>query len=363
VSIVYDTGSTRALVTSVAPDEGAPTPGAPGGYSLTARDAAGHALASAGALAYSVHIDGAPPQLIVVGRVPAAGARTIEVTGVGRVLAVDRASAAAPTARLISPRAGARVGGPRGAVIRWVSRDADGDALKATIRYSPDDGRTWRTVFAGADRGSAILPGSILGATRRARIRLYVSDGFDAAIATSARFVSVGAPPQVAITSPGRGLRASAGSALSLTGSAFEDAGVRLSGRSLTWRSGRQVLGSGERAVTLALPAGRHLVTLTARDRQGRSTTASVAVTIVPAVPVLRLLRVPRRISKKATSLGLQIASLAPATLQVAGRRLLVGRAQSSVRVPVRADRKPLQLVLVLRSGPFTSHFTVTVGR
>jgi len=363
VSVVYDTGSGRPQVMSVAPDEGQPTPSAPGGLSLIARDAAGHPLASAGAFAYPVHLDGAAPQLLIVGKVPAKGTRAVEVLQNGQVLAVDRASSAAPTASLVFPRRGNRVGGPRGAVIRWRSHDADGDPLKATIRYSPDDGRTWRTVFSGPDQGSATLPSSQLGASKRARIRLYVSDGFSEAIATSPRFLAIGAPPQVAITNPGRGLRASAGSALGLTGSAFDDAGVRLTGRSLTWRSGRVILGRGERAMTVALPAGKHVITLTARDRHGRSATASVRVTILPSVPIVRLLRVPHRTSRKATALTIRIATLAPATMIVAGRTVLLGRDQRSIRVPIRPGRKPLKLALVLRSGRFTSRLTATVAR
>ena len=362
-SVVYDTASRKPLVMTVAPDAGEPTPAGPGEYSLTARDAGGRALASAGAAAYTVHLDGAAPQLVITGKVPAVGTRTIEVLQGGQVIAIDRASPAAPTASLLSPRLDARIGGAPGAVIRWRSRDADGDPLKATILYSSDGGRTWRTVFGGPDRGSAVLPSGMLGASRNARIRLYVSDGFDEAIATSPRFLTIGAAPQVAITNPGRGLRASAGSALTLTGAAFDDAGVQLTGRSLTWRSGRQILGTGQHAVTVTLPAGTHVITLTARDPQGRGATASVPVTIIPSVPIVRLLHVPHRTSRKATALTIQVATLAPATLSLAGRRFLLGRNTRSLRVPIRPGHKPLQLALVLRSGPFTSRFGAIVAR
>ena len=363
VSVMYDLAGGRALAMTVTPDAAAPTAASASGYSLTARDAAGHALASAGAAAYPVHIDGSSPEVFIVGRVPLAGTRAVEALQEGRTIALDRASAHAPTATLLSPRGALARGAHGTAVIRWRSRDADGGALKALLRYSADGGRTWRTVFSGPDQGSAVLPAAMLAASRRARIRLYTSDGFNEAIATSQTFVSPGAPPEVTITSPGAGLRAAAGSAISLTGSAFDDAGSRLAGRSLTWRSGRLLLGRGASTSTVALPAGRHAITLTARDRSGRTATASVSVTVLPSVPVLRLLGVPRRLSPRASSVGIRLATLAPATLAVAGRRMLVGRATSSVRLPVSPGGRPLVLALVLRSGAFTSRVSVTIAR
>jgi hypothetical protein len=363
VGIVLDSGTGKPLVMNVTPDDGAPTPDQPGGYSLTARDAAGHIVGSAGASVTSVHVDGVPPQLLIVGKVLGTGVRAVEVLHEGQLVAVDRASPSAPTASFISPRRGSRIGGSRGVVIRWRSHDADGGSLRATIRYSGNNGRTWRTVFSGEDQGSARLPSYLLSASKRARLRLYVSDGFNEAIVTSPAFVAVGAPPQVTITSPGAGTRFSAGGTLVLTGSAFDDAGKPLSGRALTWRSGRQILGTGQHVTALTLAAGRHVITLTARDPEGRSATASIPVTIDPSPPVLRALSFPSHVSVKARSVTIRIAALAPATLTLPGVRVLVQRTPRAVRVPIRPGSKPLALALILRSGSFTSMLTVTVGR
>ncbi len=363
VGIVLDTGSGKPLVMNVTPDDGAPTPAQPGGYSLTARDAAGHIVGSAGASVTSVHVDGVPAQLLIVGKVLGTGVRSVEILHEGQTIAVDRASPSAPTASLISPRRGSRIGGSRGAVIRWRSHDADGGSLRATIRYSANNGRTWRTVFSGEDEGSARLPSYLLSASKRARLRLYVSDGFNEAIVTSPVFVALGAPPQVTITSPGSGTHSSAGGALVLTGSAFDDAGKPLSGRALTWRSGRQTLGTGQHVTALTLAAGRHLITLTARDPEGRSATASIPVTIEPSPPALRTLSIPSHVSVKARSMTIRIAALAPATLTLPGVRVLVQRKPRLVRVPIRPGRSPLALALVLRSGSFTSMVSVSVAR
>jgi hypothetical protein len=155
----------------------------------------------------------------------------------------------------------------------------------------------------------------------------------------------------------------SAGGALDLAGTAYDDSGDRLTGRALTWRVGRQVIGRGTNAVTVALPGGRYDLTLTARDRRGRTATASVRVSVMPSPPVISLLRAPRRVSRRAHSFTLRIASLAPATLTIGRKRVLVGRAVHKVRVKVVPGRKALTFVLMLRSGRFTTAIPIRVVR
>lgn len=85
------------------------------------------------------------------------------------------------------------------------TQDADSDRLTAAIDYSRDGGRTW-TVVAGDIRGrSARIGRRALGASGNARIRVHVSDGFDAALAESGRLRPLGAPPLVRIESRPRG--------------------------------------------------------------------------------------------------------------------------------------------------------------
>jgi hypothetical protein len=363
VTAIYDVAADSALTGSVAPDTGAPTAHrADETFSLVGLNATGQVVQTAGADGSLVHADHTTPQIAIVGKLPAAEVRAVQVLRNGRVIFTAQASAHAPTLRLLPRLTTSRVG-KTGTTVRWHSSDADGGQLQVTIRYSKDDSRSWHTIYAGPDLGSASIPAYLLSASRKARIRVFVSDGFNEAIATSRRFVAKGAPPMVSILSPVRGRRVLAGAALDLHGVAYDDAGKRLRGRALTWRAGRRVVGHGEIAATNSLGAGRHQLKLTARDRIGRTVTKSVPITILAAPPVVSILRAPQKISPRARSFKLRIALLAPATLSIGHRRYAVGRRPRTIKVAIRRGRKPFALVLVLRSGRYSSSRLLTVTR
>jgi hypothetical protein len=184
-------------------------------------------VATGGTVATALHIDGATPDIVIVGKVLAADTREVDVLQNGRPIEQDHASRTPPTVALLTPRRGARLRG-RVATLRWRSIDPDGDALEVTVRYSADDGRRWHTIYTGPDHGSVALPISLMSASKHARVRLYVSDGFDEGIATSPPFVVGGRPPVVSITIPYRGVRVAAGGALNLAGLAYHDTGTPL---------------------------------------------------------------------------------------------------------------------------------------
>jgi len=70
-----------------------------------------------------------------------------------------------------------------------------------------------------------------------------------------------------------------------------------------------------------------------------------------------------QRVSPGARSFTLQIASLAPATLTVAGTHALIGRTPRSVRIPIAPGRGALVLEIALRSGRFATVVPVRVTR
>ncbi len=364
VTAVYELGSSLALSLDVQPDSGSPSPyNASDEYQLIGLDASGAVVTRAGANGTLLHSDRSVSELLVTGKLAAAGVRAVEVVQDGTTLTTVHASPHAPVVKLSSPIAGAKIGGAHGAVLRWRSSDADGDALEAVVRYSADGGGTWRTVYMGADHGVALLPSGFLSASTHARVRLYVTDGFNETIVTSPMFTALGAPPTVSIASPVARQRLLAGGALVLQAYAYDDTGMELSGRSVTWRVGRQVIAHGASATIMSLPAGRDRITVTARDRLGRTASASVTVTILPSPPVIRVLEAPGRISPRARSVTLRIALLAPARLTVRGRHYVVGRDVRVIRVPVKPGRRALGLVLMLRSGRYTQGALVTVNR
>jgi streptogramin lyase len=364
VSSVYSPLQGRTLLTDVHSDASAATPTSAGAtYSLTARDASGQVVASSGAIGQLLHVEGATGLILIRGKIAAAGAREVDVLMDGKVIAQDHASPHAPTVTLLAPGAGQRFGGPHGGVIRWRSHDADGGPLQVTLDYSLNGGRSWRAIYSGPDHGTARVPGHLIGASRNARLRIYISDGFNEAIGTSPRFVSRGVPPQVVITEPIGTLRRPAGAAVNFSATAYDDTGALLTHHSLVWRAGRQLLGHGVTITTMSLPVGRHRIRVTARDQHGRTTSASATVTVIPSPPQPILLHAPHRVSRHARSVKLRIALLASARLTVGRKHYLVGRRARILKIAIHPGRKPLVLVLGLRSGRYVYRTLVTVIR
>jgi hypothetical protein len=362
VNAAYDPLTSQGAIISVQPDSGGPTPIQGGAiYSLRGLDASGHLLTQAGVIAQLDHVEHAPAQVGVAGRIAAAGVRTVQVLQGGRVIAQRTASAHAPTLRLTSPRRGSRIGGPHGAAVRLHASDADGDPLLVTVEYSSDGGRSWRAIFTGSNQTAITVPSRFMGHSTAARVRVHLNDGFNETVVTSPRFQALGAPPTVTIRSPLPHARVSAGGNLNVAVTAFDDHNHRLT--NLTWRAGRFVVAHGAQTEADVLPAGHYRLTATARDRFGRTGVASVPITVMPSKPLLRVLGAPRSTSRNARSVTIRVAAIVPAILCIGRLSVLVGRTVQKVRVPIKPSRRAIRLTLKLRSGPFTVPLTLTIAR
>jgi hypothetical protein len=250
------------IVRYVAPDGNdripAAEPGSP--VRLRALDASGRVVQEVG-----VHVSSIGEGGSFAGPVPAAAA-AVELVRDGAV--VDRLTrSAAPTVRLRSARPGG---------VRWVASDPDGDALHAGVEYSPDGGRTWRTVFDGPSTGRATLPAGLLAGSDDARLRVTVSDGFTEARAESGRLRVAGARPLVRIVAP---RTAVATQPVALAARALDDRQRPIRGRALTWYARARRLGTGER-LSVRLPAGRTTLRLVAVDARGKRSVARTAVRV-----------------------------------------------------------------------------------
>jgi hypothetical protein len=331
-------------------------------WHVAVRDAAGRTLSDTGVTVTTIPSHEAGIARVLRAKVPAAGAASVQIVREGTVVAERQRSAHAPRVQILSPRRGARIRG-RQAVLRWRASDADGDALTVSLDYSADAGRRWSTIYIGRDRGRVTLPTRLLTGSRNARLRVRANDGFNATAKTSGRFVSEGAPPVVSILAPVRGIPIRADATLVAEGDAYDDAGRRLGGRSLTWRLGARVVGHGRQVSKVDLPAGRRRLQLSARDRRGRVGSASVTVRVLPVAPRFVVLNAPRSISREALRLGLRVATNVTATLRIGGQRFHVGRSPRSVTVRVRPGRRPLRLRAVLSAGGPRSTAVLVVRR
>jgi hypothetical protein len=193
------------------------------------------------------------------------------------------------------------------------------------------------------------VPSSALSASRNARLRVRVSDGFNVATATSGRLLAAGSPPLVRIVGGGGG-RIRANTTLLLQGSAFDDADRQLTGSHLKWFAGKLLMGRGELLTVRSLPPNTNRIRLVATDARGRSSQASLAVKVVAARPTFRVARAPAHVPSSARHIRITVASTVPAVLTIAGARHRVDRKPRTITIAIRPGRSTLRFRYALTS-------------
>ncbi len=354
----------KASIFDVAPGRtlASPTAGSP--YLVELRNAAGATLASAIPATTTLHNDGHRPGLLLEATLPFAPSATALVVSAGGVeLARRTRSTHAPTAAIVSPRPRTRIGrGPR-TLVRWQANDSDGDRLTTTVDYSADGGRHWKVVGSSASASSARVPNQLLSASRNARFRVRVSDGFDVATAISGVLRAAGARPVVHIIGGAPRGRMRADAMLLLRGAAFDDAGNRIAGRSLRWYAGRRLLGRGTLLTVPGLAAGTTAIRLVATDRHGRSSQARLPIRVLAVPPAFLVARAPGHVSPGARRVRVVVASTVPATLRIAGKRYAVNRKPRVITIPIRRGRSILRLAYTLRARGGATRGTYLAAR
>ena len=352
IAIVDSSGNTS--VVDVAPGERAldgPTPGSP--YRIELRDRSGNVLDSVVPTTGDMHVDliGTRPELLLEATLPLAPAgAAVVVSANGQELARRTRSAHAPSARFVGPRPRALLGRQRTTLVRWQAHDADADALTSTVEYSADGGRHWKVVAGPLTANSVRVPSRFLSASRNARLRVQVSDGFDVTTVTSGRLRARGAPPTVQILDAPQQGHVLATSMLLVHGSAFDDADRPLTGRHLKWYLGKRLIGTGDQVTASNLKAGRTTIRLIATDTHGRSAQAVLPLRVSPVAARYLLFDAPLLVSPRARSVRIKLASSAPATFRIAGRQYAVDSGPRTIRVHIRPGRSPLALRCSLRS-------------
>jgi len=331
----------------------------PSAYRVEVLDARGAVLTTAPLAASELSDD---TGVALSGEVLAPSAATgLRVLRDGVEIGRRQASPSPPQVRLRRSRRSTVV---RGGSLRisWAARDADGPAPLATVYFSADGGRSWRTV-AQTTRSSVTVDRGRLAPSRRARVRVSVSDGFHEAAVLSKPFRVEGVAPAASILFPRRGGRATAGAPLYLAGSATADGGKDLAGGALRWYVGRRLIGRGKRVAATGLPPGRAVLRLVARDARGRTAEVRRTVSVGAGEPDLTVLKAPKRLSRKARSVVLRVASSFPVTLRVGATRVRVTPKLSSVRIRIRPGRRALRLRLLVSSGKQRARAQLVINR
>ena len=315
-----------------------------------AGDAAGQVVASAGPVVQAIGGEkGAPGgQLLTATLHFAPSARELVVRRGAEVLARRARSAHAPRGehRRAARRNGDR---PRRGDDRALARPgrrrrpADNHNRLLARRRAHVDGRGERR-----PRPLGRIERRALGASDDARIRVRVSDGFDAAIAVSGRLRSLGAPPLVRIESAAARVRAD--QLVLLEGSAFDDTGRPLTGKRLRWFADRRSLGSGTGSASRAWRRRAH--DPARRDRRARALRGRPPTVSVAAVrPQFLLFDAPERVARGTRSTRIRAASTVAATLRIGGRSYAVGRTPRRVRVALPRRTGVLRLAVTLTAG------------
>jgi hypothetical protein len=298
-----------------------------------------------------IHIDGQRPGLLLEATLPfAASTAAVVLSADGVELARRTRSPHAPTVKLLTPSPRSRLSGHTATLVRWAAHDADGDHLTATVDYSADGGRRWRVVADRVNANSARVPSRLLGASQSGRLRVRVSDGFDAATAISGPLRAAGTAPTVQIMRSGGAGRIRADAMLLLRGAGFDDANRPLTGRHLRWYAGTRLLGRGELLTVSGLSPQVKAIRLVATDTRGRSSQAQLRIKVVPIPPAFLIARAPTHVAPGARRVRIVVASTVPAILTIAGARHRLSRKPHRITIAIRRGHRTLRLKYSLRS-------------
>jgi hypothetical protein len=168
--------------------------------------------------------------------------------------------------------------------LQWTATDADGDVLRYTVLYSYDGGASWSPIAVDVTRTSVSTRISRLAGGNSSMFRVLASDGFNTSSADTgtvyvtrkAPFTSIRVPMDQAFVSR-------ADDFVMLIGSAWDGEDGVLGGTSLRWDSSIDgLLGYGKEVYVKpsSISSGRHLLTLTAEDDDGDTTTATVMLDV-----------------------------------------------------------------------------------
>ena len=327
-------------------------------YTLVVRDGSGNVIGTTSMMEAMFHIDHeAAMGVRLEAAMAAADAASIEIVRDGRVLAARSRSTVPLTLRVTRVVANKDDGGVN---VAWTMTTRDGPGISVDVDYSADGGTTWQTVFSGYDRTGVTLPGSVLAASASGRVRVRANDGFSDASAVSETFAESGAPPYAVITQPRPDASIQSDVSLPISGFAFDDRHIPLTGASLQWfavspGAAPSLLGSGGRMTVADLRPGVEALELVATDRAGRQGTARIPVTVTSGLRFLEL-GVPTTLPADVNILSFRVRASQPGVLTVrtpdqdasAARIFPVDRTTRIVSVPVAAGAAPIQLRLTL---------------
>lgn len=178
-----------------------------------------------------------------------------------------------PTAAITSPADGASFNQGSTITFRGTGTDTEDGALTGASL-------TWTSNIDGVIGTGTILPLSTLS-TGTHTITLTATDSQGEVATATIAITVINSAPVITINSPPDGSIYDTGTALTLSGTAFDGEDGLLSGAAMVWTSSLDGnLGTGTSVSGVILSKGSHIITLSATDSEGVIGTASIAVHI-----------------------------------------------------------------------------------
>ena len=260
-------------------------------YTLRALDAAGGLISSVPVSATTTHSHGDEITLFTGFVDPNPAIVRFQVVNASNVpLGVRQAGAASPIITITSPTNASNISNLMN--VSWNASDTDGDALLFTLRYSNDNGATWRVLGnpVGGNSLSVDMTDGLPGGNQ-ALLQVVASDGVHSSSATVGPFVVQRRAPVAAILDEAHNplhaaitAAATQSETVVLRGSAQDAEDGPLSGASLQWQLTGPITrtGDGEQLTLIGLPPGTYAVQMTAKDSDNTTGVATTTLTISP---------------------------------------------------------------------------------
>lgn len=200
----------------------------------------------------------------------------------GEVIDEQLVSGNAPQVSITAPAGSQNWAAGTTQTIEWTGSDADGDTLAYTILYSNDGGANWSVLETGWSPTELDVPVDSLAGGSDVRFRVVATDGLNIGYDETDEAISVpNKAPDVVILHPADNGVFAPGALVVLQGKATDMEDGTLADGVLHWSSDVQgSLGIGPSLPLNHLDPGEHVITLTATDSLGISSSESVTILI-----------------------------------------------------------------------------------
>ncbi len=204
--------------------------------------------------------------------------RQLRLRSAAGILATRQVSATAPVVNFTTDFGGQTLTGSK--TVRWSGSDADGNALRYSLFYSPDGQLqiplALETTDTSYEWDTAEVPSG-----SAPRLTLTATDGVNATTIESRPFTLPNHAPKVVILTPTDQQQFKTGETVNLSASLYDVEEGLTFRPALTWSSNLQgTLGTGKQLALNNLQVGTHRITASGADSQGARGSATITVIV-----------------------------------------------------------------------------------